>query len=548
MKRSTRIAGALVASLALVMSMLVSGGASAAGSARDINEQPVSKLKQGGTLVYAMADIADNFNTSHIDGNVAYASYVMGTILPSLHLVDKNATFQPDPNYATKIEITSQKPQTITYTLNPKAVWSDGKKFGLADIAGMWKALNGSNEEYKVVSTTGYEDIKSVKAGKNPNEVVVVFKKTYPDWQGLFGEILPAKITKDPTTFNTAWAKEADVSAGPFIWSKRDDTARTITVVRNNKWWGPKPVLDRVIFRAIPPATQLDALANGEVDYIDIGPDANQFKRAKGLKGVSVRVAQAPQYRHVTFGKRSEAIKNELVRRAITVGMDRSTIAKAMIGTINPKATALNNHVFVQGTGCYKDNTGNLRDYNIQLADQLLEKAGYTGNPRKNAAGEELKLSITIPAGVPTSALEAQLVQSMLKPLNMTVDIEVVPLADFFTDKYVNSGNFDMTIFTWIGTLLPISSSANIFKKDSEQNFGNIYSDKVDELFAKANSIIDPVERCKLANQADALIWKMGHSALMYQRPNVVATDAKVANLGAFGFTGGDWTKVGFQK
>jgi peptide/nickel transport system substrate-binding protein len=548
MKRSAKLVGASLTALALVTSMLVSGGASAAGAAREINEQPVSKLKKGGTLIYAMADIPDNFNTSHVDGNVAYASYVMDTALPGLHLVDKNATFQPDPNYASKIEITSEKPQTITYTLNPNAKWSDGKKFGLADMQGMWKANNGTNKDYVIVSSTGWEDIKSVKAGKGANEVVVTFAKIYPDWQGLFGAILPAKITKDPVTFNTAWATQPDVSAGPFIFSKRDDAAKTITVVRNKSWWGPSPVLDRVIFRAIPPATQLDALANGEVDYIDIGPDANQFKRAKALKDISVRVAQAPSYRHVTFGKRSEAIKNVLVRRAITAGMDRGTIAKAMIGTINPKAGALNNHVFVGGTGCYKDNTGNLGKYNIQLADQFLEKAGYTGNPRKNAAGEELKLSILIPAGVPTSALEAQLVQAMLKPLNMTVDIEIAPLAEFFTDKYVYSGNFDMTIFTWNGTLLPISSSANIFKKDSEQNFGNIYSAKVDELFAKANSIIDPVERCKLANQADALVWKMGHSALMYQRPNVVATKAKVANLGAFGFTGGDWTKVGFMK
>jgi len=32
-------------------------------------------------------------------------------------------------------------PQTLRIVLNPKAVWSDGKKIGLADFVGQWRAL-----------------------------------------------------------------------------------------------------------------------------------------------------------------------------------------------------------------------------------------------------------------------------------------------------------------------------------------------------------------------------------------------------------------------
>jgi hypothetical protein len=34
----------------------------------------------------------------------------------------------------------------------------------------------------------------------------------------------------------------------------------------------------------------------------------------------------------------------------------------------------------------------------------------------------------------------------------------------------------------------------------------------------------------------------------LYQRPNAVAVNTKLANFGAFGYTSLDWTKVGFEK
>jgi peptide/nickel transport system substrate-binding protein len=101
-----------------------------------------------------------------------------------------------------------------------------------------------------------------------------------------------------------------------------------------------------------------------------------------------------------------------------------------------------------------------------------------------------------------------------------------------------------------IGTSTPILSSQSIFKTvegdDVQQNFGRIGSTEVDDLFAQANSELDDDKRAAIANEADKLIWELGHSLLMYQRPNTVAVNAKLANVGAFGFASIDWTTVGF--
>jgi|LakMenEpi03Aug12_release.lakeMendotaPanAssembly.Ray.scaffolds.fasta_scaffold41543_6 peptide/nickel transport system substrate-binding protein len=517
-------------------------------SPRQVNEKPISALKPGGTFIYAVNQMPDNFNTSHIDGNEAGVGYMQGTALPGVFTIDKYGAFVVDPLYASKAEVTSTSPQTITYTLNPKAKWSNGKSYGLADWVSHWKAVNGSNEAFEIVSSTGYEDIKSIKAGKNANEIVVVFSKTYADWQGLFSGILPAAVTATPAAFNTSWKTAPNASAGPFKYQGRDDTAKTVTYVRNPAWWGPKPVLEKIIFRSLPVASQIDALANGEVDHIDIGPSAPNFKRANGLPGVSVRVSVAPNYRHVTFGQKSEFMKDPLVRQAITAAVDRDAIARAMIGPMDPKVTSMDNHIFVKGLACYKNNSGALGEYNLQLADQLLDKAGWLlvgGKRTKN--GVVMDLKVTIPAAVPTSAQEALMIVSMLKPLGIDLTVDVVPSDPFF-DDYVLPGNYDMTIFTWLGTPLPISSASSIFKTDGDQNYGKIGSAAIDKLFVEANSVLDPDKRCAAVTKADALIWKLGHSIIMYQRPNIIGIDAKVANMGAWGFTSADWTKVGFVK
>ena len=326
-KRFVRVAAAaLVASLALAPSMASAANQDNAG-APDVNPQPVSKLKKGGTFIWATTQLCDNYNTSHVDGNFAGCSYLMSGLLPGTFYTDEQGAFQVDKNYFTDIALTSRKPQTITYTLNPKAKWSDGKAISLADFVGYWKANNGTNEAFEIVSSTGYEDIESVTKGASANQVVVKFKNVYADWQGLFGGLLPASVTSSPDKFNSSWKDAPTLSAGPFKWGGTDKVAGTAWIVPNSAWWGDKPVLDKMLWKVVTAAAQLDALANGEVDAANTGPDANQYKRGLGLAGVDVRVSVAPNYRHMTFGN-TGFMTDTRVRQAIQMGIDRNVITK----------------------------------------------------------------------------------------------------------------------------------------------------------------------------------------------------------------------------
>src|SRR5678816_2514748 len=95
--------------------------------------------------------------------------------------------------------------QVVIYELNPKAIWYDGTPITWEDFYWQWKASNGTNKAYQVVSTTGYEDIESVEKGKDDREVIVTYKRHFADWQGNFNQFYPASTNKDPKVFNEGW-------------------------------------------------------------------------------------------------------------------------------------------------------------------------------------------------------------------------------------------------------------------------------------------------------------------------------------------------------
>jgi peptide/nickel transport system substrate-binding protein len=132
----------------------------------------------------------------------------------------------------------------------------------------------------------------------------------------------------------------------------------------------------------------------------------------------------------------------------------------------------------------------------------------------------------------------------MLAQVGITLKINVVPSADFF-DKNIRPGQFDLTLFSWIGTPFPISSSKSIYAKPTkdakgelqvQQNFARIGSDEIDALYKRAIGELDPEQAIEIANQIDALIWAEVHSLTLYQRPELIATKKRLANYGAMGF------------
>ena len=516
-----------------------------------INPVPYEQVKDGGTLTLSIGQWPSQWNPYHVDGNQADTSEMRDTFLPSVMVSDEEANFTPNTDYVTDVKLDqSSGKQVITYTINEKAEWSDGTPITWKDFEAAWKANNGENKKYKPASTDGYDRIESVEKGDSDKVVIVTFAKTYPEWQGLFSPLMPAKHIDTPDAFDKDYLQKVPVTAGPFKIEKIDEGTKTLTVVRDDKWWGRKAKLDKVIFRTIEtPAAQVNAFANGELDMVEIPPGSPaDLKRAKEVPNADIRKALSPNWRHITVNNQSEFLKDQSVRQAVQYAINRDVITQSDLKDMDWPLQTLGNHVFMNNHKGYVDNSGDLGTYNPEKAKQLLDAAGWKleGQTRKKD-GKEFELTFVVPAGVPYAKTEGELTQAMLQEVGIKLNIRAVPDDKFFTD-YVIKGDFDLVPFSWIGTPLPIGALPQIYKTGSESNFPKSENPELDALIEDAVGEMDPQKAIEKANAADKMIWEMVHTIPLYQRPDIQAAKKTLANLGAPGYKSFDWTEIGFTE
>jgi peptide/nickel transport system substrate-binding protein len=526
----------------------------------DINPVPRANLQDGGTLNWPIAALPVNYNFNGEAGASTDELAIVSAVMPTLFTFD--ATAQPVLNHAylDSAAVTAGAPQqVITYRINAKAVWSDGSPITEADFAAQWRALNGTNKDFRTPFTQGYNQIAAVTAGRDAREVLVTFSQPYADWRGLFSPLFPASLNKDPQTFNNGWVTGTVTSAGPFMYQSQDVPGKTVTLVRNPKWWGQAPRLYSIVYQVIgsDPNAQLDALSKGRVDFVGISPNTDQLKKGQGIKDAVERQAAGPAFRQLTMNGTSPTLSNANVRKGIALGVDRPAIAKALLEALGVAGINLDNHIFMTNQRGYQGNAGDLAKADAAKAGALLDQEGWKlagGNRSRN--GQPLSIRLVIPDGLAEAAQEAALIKTQLKGVGVTVEVQPVPSQRFF-DSFVTKGDFDMALFSWQGTVLPISSNFPIYQNptpqpdgnvDIHQNYARIGSAAIDDLFAKASGELDPQKAIALGNQIDTEIWKEVHSLTLYQRPQLVFQKKTLANFGAFGFASPSYEDIGFTK
>jgi peptide/nickel transport system substrate-binding protein len=531
-------------------------GASASGA--DINPVSRDELPDGGTLRWPLVALPPNFNTGELDGTSADAANVAGAVLPSMFRFDSEARPSLNRDYLDSAELTAKEPrQVVIYRINRRAVWDDDTPITAADFEAQWKAMSGSDSAYRVASSSGYEEIESVTSGADDHEAVVTFRRPYADWKALFSPLYPAATNNDPAVFNDGWRAKMLTTAGPFTFESLDQTAKTISLVRNPKWWGNRPKLDRIIFRAIDPAAQVDALLNREIDLLDVAADVSKLKQVEGAPGIAVRRAAGPDFRSITINGTGEILNDVSVRRALGMAIDRAAIANVLVAPLGVDAEPLQNHIFMVNQPGYRDNAGVLSSPDVDGAKKLLDAAGWrlNGNARQKD-GKPLTVRFVVPNGVASSNQVAELVRAMLDGIGVRVDVMAVPTQDFFK-QYILPGNFELTVFSFIGKPFPISSNRASYLSpkpgkdgtlDFQQNFARVGTPRIDALFDQATSEFDEQKAIDLANEIDAAIWDEVHSLTLYQRPDIVAARSQLANFGAFGFASVVYEDIGFTK
>jgi glutathione transport system substrate-binding protein len=519
--RTVRLA-ALLVGLAMVAAACGGGGDEGGGGGGE------AQIKDGGTLSYASDQEQAGFNPNTAKDNLFALSSIVTGFYPSVFNIHPDFTVQLDSNFMDSAELTTEDPQTVVYKIKQEAAWSDGTPVTADDFIYWWENCNETNKKADCVSTTGYKDIQSVKGSDGGKTVTTVYKNKFADWKALFSQyIIPAHYgKKQPGGWNTGFDKNPEKipSAGPFIVDNYTQ-GQSLTLKRNDKYWGPKAHLDSIVFRYLTESTaQPAALQNNEVDMMYAQPQLDQVKIVKEIPDVTSSISFGLQYEHLDFNTKNPQLGDVAVRKAFATGLNIQQIVDRTVKQFSDKATMLGNRFWMNGQPEYQDHRGSYGNGDTAAAEKLLTDAGYTKGADGVFAkgGKRLSFNISTTQGNKLRETQEELVQAQAKQFGFEIKIKNAD-ADVLFNQWLPQGNYDIANFAWVATPFAVSSNDAIFRTGSAQNYGKYSNPKVDQLFTQAIAELDAKKSTELGNQIDQILWDDMATLPLYQKPQLLA-------------------------
>ncbi|MFC9034704.1 ABC transporter family substrate-binding protein [Streptomyces arboris] len=289
-----------------------------------------------------------------------------------------------------------------------------------------------------------------------------------------------------------------------------------------------------------------------KADRAAVGSDDSTASRAEGLYIVGqddkpgagpVQAPDTSTATHVLAPARAAAAQSlALLRQASAVSEDGTTAEAASKATGQDKATAQDKQ------------PGGAAGAYAPLGTAAPAPASVKGPLGKD--GKTLTLRFVLPSGTGSQSLRGvgERIAAMLEKIGIGTEITKVPDESYFKD-HIASGDYDLALYSWPATAYPATDGRPIYAKPEpatdgsllvEQNYTRVGTDHIDQLFDRAVAELDEKASRELMKQADARIWAAAGSIPLFQRPQLVAVDKKLANVGAFGFAAPRYQDIGF--
>lgn len=531
MRQMPRHLGWTVLAVVAVLGATACGGDDGGSSGKP--QSAAGTVKEGGEIVFGADQEPTGFNINTSKDNGTSVAVAIRNIWPSAYRVRPDFSVEPSVIEG-PATVTSQNPFVVEWKIKAAANWSDGKPVSADDFEYYWQHCNGTNKDDDCASTVGYDQITKLEK-PDPKTVRATFKAPFSEYESLFGNIPPSHIAKEiagPAGWNTRFNDTPVLTAGPYQFESWQKGA-TLTLVRNEKWWGPRPHLDKIIYRFLPESSsQPDALRNNEVQMIYPQPQLDQVNVIKEISGVSSGIGFGPSFEHLTFNFKNQFLALPEVRQAIAYGVDRQAIVNTLMKPFSDKASQLDNRVYVSTQKGYAAHGQEFVKADEAKARAALEKAGFTkgkdGFYEKD--GKRLQLRLTTTAGNKLREQQGVLIQSQLKAVGIDIRIDNSDSKTMFGTR-LPKGDFDIANFAWIGTPFPASSARQIYQGDSDSNFGKYKNTAVDDLLDKSIAEVDLGKRTEILNQADEMMWTDLVNLPLYQKPTFLAFADRYANI-----------------
>jgi peptide/nickel transport system substrate-binding protein len=535
---------------------------SACGGGSDSGSGDSSSGGGSGRVVFGEAtDWPENLMPLISAGNATSVADIEAQLMPQAYLVQPDLTVKYDDQFLAE-EPTSEvsgDTQTITYKINPDAVWSDGEPITADDFEFSWNLQKSSDPAEggcaALLSTTGYDQVASVEGADDGKTVTVTMATPFADWKGLFSgsnsPVFPKHVMDqgDPAAncdyITTGWAIAdgfpQDISGGPWQLKKENiNNGQQIAVLTpNEKYWGDKPKLEQLVIQGIgnDPTTAVQGLSSGELNLIYPQPQLDLVDQIKDLEpNVVSDVNFGLSFEHLDFNTTDPVLSDVRVRQAFAMALDRQEIVDQTVGQFSSDAQVLDNRIWLNTQPQYKDTAPEqYKAQNTAGAKALLEQAGYTlgGDGIYTKGGQPLNLRIDTTANNPLREQTVNVMISQLKEAGIAASFNANP--DIFAGKdkpaSLEAGGFQIALFAWVASPF-ISGTPPIYLAPQGdaigQNYSRIGSPELDAKFTQWLSETDDQAIADTGNEIDTMLWEQMGTLPLYQKPTFIAYSSTI--------------------
>lgn len=425
--------------------------------------------------------------------------------------------------------------QVITYELNPEAVWSDGTPITSADLA--YTALQIRDED-EIFDRTGYDRIVDIQT-PSPTTAVVTLDSPYAGWRTLFSGgygVLPSHLLEGNDR-NALMIDGYDFSGGPWKIAEWERGV-SVTLVPNDAYWGPKPLLDEVVFLFLPDTTAaFQAFRSGQVDALYPSPQVDALSQIQeGVPGTRSEIQpDSGNLEALWINNQAFPFDSLAVRQAFAYSIDRPAIVARLFDALDLTEPAQSFLTPLVSTFATTD----FDRYTLDLGqvDTLMTGDGWAknGDGVWEKDGQAAEFSLIVFAGNKRRELTAQILQAQFAEAGFSMTIEAVTPADLFGDL-APSGNFQVALYTLVDvfpdpTLSASFASGNIPSEEngfSGINYARANIPGLDELLEQVDVEIDPATRIAASKEADALIAENVPSLPLQILPSVLLWNEKI--------------------
>ncbi len=425
-------------SLLLTSSALSACGGAAEGGSSDAGGKP----QRGGNLIYLDAEVP-------VSAQVQESGYwqdraLLQNVLD--RLVYRNPkTHQLEPWIAKSWKI-SDGGKRYDFVIRSGVTYSDGQAVDAASVKRNldWQ-INGDSKK-GISPNSVFPRKATVAADPATDTVSVQLPQPYAPFLGVL-TTWSAGLVADKTidAGRDAQARFVNlIGSGPFVVTTEQYGKKYVLTARKTYAWGPPSWKNRgaayvktvTIIPVTEDSVRLGTLKSGQADLLRYVQPSEEKSLAK--QGYDVVADSGVGLSNQWFIRQTAApyLKDERLRKALLVGIDRDQIVKSQYTTNWSAATSL----LAPGTVGYKDESAKLA-YDPAAANKLLDAAGWTSRNSdgyRTKGGKELDIVTYVDVFDNTAPALFQAIQAQLKKLGVNLVIRQTDYSSYDAKAWAN--------------------------------------------------------------------------------------------------------------